>query len=322
LLMGKLEGRDDAKSETQLAGLREIDRQLREGPKPGEPPMYLLGIGDQGNGRAIVSFGNPDTARNVSAYVPGLNTSLDEGFAKDDLKRARDTAIGTRIHDSSSAAIVWLGYDAPQSPDGMGSLDVMGDERAEKGGRAFNGFMSGLSATNENRDPHLTAIGHSYGSRTVGAATQQGGGIPGVDDIVLVGSPGVGVDRAEGLGVGKDHVFVGAAEHDVVTKLPSKQQSAAGVVGLIAAGSVAAYVAGDIADQGDDDLWFGKDPASESFGARRFQVDEGPRLVSGEGISFDAHSHYFDPRRDPVSANNIALVAAGRSSKLKMEEYR
>ncbi|MFB6945923.1 MULTISPECIES: alpha/beta hydrolase [unclassified Streptomyces] len=322
LLMGKLEGRDDAKSETQLAGLREIDRQLREGHKPGEPPMYLLGIGDEGNGRAIVSFGNPDTARNVSAYVPGLNTSLDEGFAKDDLKRARDTAIGTRIHDSSSAAIVWLGYDAPQSPDGMGSLDVMGDERAEKGGRAFNGFMSGLSATNENRDPHLTAIGHSYGSRTVGAATQQGGGIPGVDDIVLVGSPGVGVDRAEDLGVGKDHVFVGAAEHDVVTKLPSKQQSAAGVVGLIAAGPVAAYVVGDIADQGDDDLWFGKDPASESFGARRFQVDEGPRLISREGISFDAHSHYFDPRRDSVSANNIALVAAGRSSKLKAEEYR
>ncbi|WP_413753101.1 alpha/beta hydrolase family protein [Streptomyces sp. R-74717] len=322
LLMGKLEGRDDEKSETQLAGLREIDRQLREGNKPGEPPMYLLGIGDEGNGRAIVSFGNPDTARNVSAYVPGLNTSLDEDFAKDDLKRARDTAIGTRIHDSSSAAIVWLGYDAPQSPDGMGSLDVMGDERAEKGGRAFNGFMSGLSATNENRDPHLTAIGHSYGSRTVGAATQQGGGIPGVDDIVLVGSPGVGVDRAEDLGVGKDHVFVGAAEHDVVTKLPSKQQSAAGVVGLIAAGPAAAYAAGDIADEGGDDLWFGKDPASESFGARRFQVDEGPRLISGKGISFDAHSHYFDPRRDSVSANNIALVAAGRSSKLKAEEYR
>ncbi|MFB6989246.1 alpha/beta hydrolase [Streptomyces sp. NPDC056304] len=322
LLMGKLEGRDDAKSETQLAGLREIDRQLQQGHKPGEPPMYLLGIGDEGNGRAIVSFGNPDTARNVSAYVPGLNTSLDEDFAKDDLKRARDTAIGTRIHDSLSAAIVWLGYDAPQSPDGMGSLDVMGDERAEKGGRAFNGFMSGLSATNENREPHLTAIGHSYGSRTVGAAAQQGGGIPGVDDIVLVGSPGVGVDRAEGLGIGKDHVFVGAAEHDVVTKLPSKQQSVVGVVGLIAAGPVAAYVAGDIADQGDDDLWFGKDPASESFGARRFQVDEGPRLISGEGISFGAHSHYFDPRRDPVSANNIALVAAGRSSKLKVEEYR
>ncbi|MCX4771003.1 alpha/beta hydrolase [Streptomyces sp. NBC_01285] len=322
LLIGKLEGRGDAGAETQLAGLREIDRQLRAGHRPGEPPMYLLGIGDEGNGRAIVSFGNPDAARNVATYVPGLNTSLDKEFADSDLKRARDTAIGARYYDPSSAAIVWLGYDAPQLPDGIDSLDVMGDERAERGGDSLNRFMAGVSATNENDDPHMTAIGHSYGSRTVGAATQQGDGMPGVDDIVLVGSPGVGVDRAEDLGVGKEHVFVGAAENDIVTKLPSKQQAAVGAVGWAAAGPVGARVLGEVADQGDDDLWFGRDPASRAFGARRFQVDEGPKLVSVEGLSLDAHSRYFDPNRDAVSANNIALVAAGRSSKLKTEEYR
>ncbi|MER5361547.1 alpha/beta hydrolase [Streptomyces sp. NPDC002785] len=319
LLMGKLEGRDDPKAETQLAGLREIDRQLREGR---QPPMFLLGIGDEGNGRAIVSFGNPDTARNVSAYVPGLNTSLDEDFAKNDLKRAWDTAKGASKYDHSSAAIVWLGYDAPQTPDGLASLSVMGDERAEKGGKSFNGFMAGLTATNGTGDPHLTAIGHSYGSRTVGAATQHDGGIPGVDDIILVGSPGVGVDHAEGLGVGKEHVFVGAAENDVVTKLPSKQQSVVGVVGLVAGGPKAAYVAGDIADQADDDLWFGKDPASRAFGARRFPVNEGPPLIGGDGFSLDAHSQYFDPKRDAVSADSIALIATGRSREIKMEEPR
>ncbi|WLQ41756.1 alpha/beta hydrolase [Streptomyces laculatispora] len=319
LLIGKLEGRGDAGAETQLAGLREIDRQLRA---DGQPPMYLLGIGDEGNGRAIVSFGNPDTARNVSAYVPGLNTSLDEDFARNDLKRARDTAIGAQQHDPSSAGIVWLGYDAPQSLDGFDSFDVMGDERAVRGGNAFNQFMGGISATNENEDPHMTAIGHSYGSRTVGAATQQGGGIPGVDDIVLVGSPGVGVDRAEDLGVGKDHVFVGAAENDIVTKLPSKRQSAVGAVGWAVAGPAGSYLLGDIADQGDDDLWFGKDPASEAFGARRFPVGDGPKVVSGNGLSIDAHSQYFDPDRDASSANSIALVAAGQSKRLKAEEYR
>ncbi|MBO0918472.1 alpha/beta hydrolase [Streptomyces laculatispora] len=319
LLIGKLEGRGDAGAETQLAGLREIDRQLRA---DGQPPMYLLGIGDEGNGRAIVSFGNPDTARNVSAYVPGLNTSLDEDFARNDLKRARDTAKGANKYDHSSAAIVWLGYDAPQTPDGFGSLDVMRDERAVTGGGAFNQFMGGISATNENEDLHMTAIGHSYGSRTVGAATQQGGGIPGVDDIVLVGSPGVGVDRAEDLGVGKDHVFVGAAENDIVTKLPSKRQSAVGAAGWAAAGPAGAYLLGEIADQGDDDLWFGKDPASKAFGARRFPVDEGPRLVGGNGVSIDAHSQYFDPQRDAMSADSIALITVGRADKVKMEASR
>ncbi|WP_405811371.1 alpha/beta hydrolase family protein [Streptomyces sp. NBC_01520] len=316
LLIGKLAGRDDELSVTQLAGLREIDRQLGAGT---QPPMFLLGIGDEGNGRAIVSYGNPDTARNVAAYVPGLNTSLDRDFAEGDLKRARDTAITAQRYDSSSAAIVWLGYDAPQAPDWFGSLAVMGEDRANQGGGAFRGFMGGLLATNDREDPHLTAIGHSYGSRTVGAATQQGDGMHGVDDIILVGSPGVGVDRAEDLGVGKGHVFVGAAENDVVSKLPSKQQVALG-----AASGPLAFLVGDVADQGDDDLWFGKDPASDAFGARRFQVDEGPRLVSGRGLSIDAHSQYFDvdPERDNVSADNIALIASGNSRKIKTEEPR
>ncbi|NEE56117.1 hypothetical protein G3M55_67560, partial [Streptomyces sp. SID8455] len=51
LLMGKLAGRDDEDAVTKLAALREIDRQLGVVQKPGDPPMYLLGIGDQGNGR-------------------------------------------------------------------------------------------------------------------------------------------------------------------------------------------------------------------------------------------------------------------------------
>ncbi|WP_328895349.1 alpha/beta hydrolase [Streptomyces sp. NBC_00236] len=319
LLIGKLEGQDGERAETRLAGLREIDRQLQAGR---QPPMYLLGIGDEGNGRAIVSYGNPDTARNVSAYVPGLNTSLDADFAKNDLKRALDTAKGVSKYDHSNASIVWLGYDAPQSPDGLGSLDVMGNEKAVKGGSSFHQFMGGLSATNENDDPHFTAIGHSYGSRTVGAATQHGGGLPGVDDIVLVGSPGVGVNRAEDLGVGRDHVFVGAAENDVVTKLPSKQQSAVGVAVLAATGPVGAHLLGGMADEDDDDLWFGRDPASGAFGARRFPVNEGPQVIGRDGVSIDAHSQYFDPKRDAMSSDSIALIAAGRADKVKTEESR
>ncbi|MET4644706.1 hypothetical protein ABID95_004455 [Streptomyces atratus] len=319
-LIGKLEGRDDAKSKKQLAGLREIDRQLKENGK--QPPMFLLGIGDEGNGRAIVSYGNPDTSKNVSAYVPGLNTSLDEEFAKNDLKRARDTAIGAQGYDLSSASIVWLGYDAPQTPDGPASLAVMGEGRAVKGGAAYSDFMGGVAATNQNKDPHLTAIGHSYGSRTVGAATQRLGGIPGVDDIILVGSPGVGVDHAVDLGVGAGHVFVGAAANDPVTKLPSKLQSAVGAVGLVLAGPAGAYLAGDLADPGDDDLWFGKDPASKAFGARRFPVADGPPVIGSHGLSGEAHSQYFDPVRDAMSADSIALIVSGHSNRLKMEEQR
>ncbi|MFI7288141.1 alpha/beta hydrolase [Streptomyces anulatus] len=319
-LIDKLEGVDTDKARDQLAGLREIERQLKE---DGKPPMYLIGIGDEGNGRAIVSFGNPDASQHVSAYVPGLNTSLDEEFAKNDLGRARDTAIGAQGYDDSTASIVWLGYDAPQLPDkdgAAGYFAVMGTGRAEKGGAAYRDFMGGISVTNQNKDPHMTAIGHSYGSRTVGAAAARPGGIPGVDDIILVGSPGVGVDHAVDLGVGSEHVFVGAAANDPVTKLPSKTQVVVGGIGLALGGPGGAYLGGDLADPGDDDLWFGKDPASKAFGARRFPVADGPPLVSGSGVSLDSHSNYFSPERDAVSADSIALIVSGNAGRLKMEE--
>ncbi|MET7679092.1 alpha/beta hydrolase [Streptomyces sp. NPDC005423] len=335
ILIGKLAGEGDEKAKTQLDALRSIQQQLQGNAAkqlvdPKEPPMFLLGIGDTGQGRAIVAFGNPDTSRNVSAYVPGLGTALDTDFARNDVKRAYDTAVDARGTDPSSASIVWLGYDAPQlsAPADPATLvsdtDVTSSHDAEKGASSYNSFMGGLAVTNDHKDPHLVAIGHSYGSRLVGAATQGPGGIPGADDIILVGSPGTGVDKAERLGVGKDHVFVGAAENDPVSHLPSKKEAIAGTAGFLGGGPAAAYLFGDTADQGDDDIWFGKDPASEAFGARRFKVSDGPMpVIDGQGPT-PAHSNYFDPAKDkdPVSAANIAAIVAGRPDLVTWDVYR
>ncbi|MFC8918974.1 alpha/beta hydrolase [Streptomyces sp. NPDC057116] len=331
LLIAKFEAKDGETAEARLGGLKEIRTQLDEYAAkrlndPKEPPMYLLSIGDEGTGRAAVAFGNPDTSKNVAAYVPGLGTALDADFAKNDVKRAHDTAVLARDKDPSSAAIVWLGYDPPQlggvdAETLLSNTEVMSAERAEKGAPAYNSFMSGLAATNNHDDPHMTAIGHSYGSRLVGAATQESGGIPGADDIVLLGSPGVGVDKAEDLGVGKEHVYVGAADHDPVTMLPSKKEVAAAGA-FMGSGPLLSYLAGDIADQGDDDIWFGKDPASEAFDANRFKVSDGPLpLVDGEGPT-PAHSNYFNPDKDMVSAMNVAAVVAGRPDAIVPEKHR
>ncbi|MFC8971428.1 alpha/beta hydrolase [[Kitasatospora] papulosa] len=348
LLIGKLEGRDDEKSMTQLAGLREIDRQLGAGS---QPPMFLLGIGDEGNGRAIVSFGNPDTAKNVAAYVPGLGTSLDRDFAENDLKRARDTAIGAAemSPDSPTASMVWLGYDAPQIDfnDVAGSFDVAGEGAARLGASRYSEFMAGLSATNEHEDPHMTAIGHSYGSLTVGLAARERGAIPGADDIILVGSPGTGARSADELGVGREHVFVGAAENDPVTELPNSREAsglgsgaaggasagfvlgaslgpAGAVVGGAvggAAGGAAGYFAQG-AQSRESDVWFGTDPAHQDFGASRFRVSDGPEpLQRGHGL-VEAHSNYFNPAKDQMSADNISRIVAGKSGEIVRERNR
>ncbi|MFE6027646.1 alpha/beta hydrolase [Streptomyces niveus] len=338
LLMGKLAGAEDDRSRTMLAGLRSIDEQLRAG---GHPPMFLLGVGDEGNGRAIVAYGNPDTARNVSAYVPGLGTGLDEAFAENDLKRARDTLLGAAEYDASTASIVWLGYDAPQlsTDDITGNTDVMFTDNAAAGASAYGDFMAGIAATNENDDPHLTAMGHSYGSLTVGQAAQREGGIPGVDDIVLVGSPGTGADSADDLGVGRSHVYVGAAENDPVTRMPAKGEAQGMGMGALGGASVGAALGGPVgaavggaggatmayfaqdAQTEESEIWFGTDPAHEDFGARRFRVDEGRRPVLDMG-GVDAHSNYFDPDKDEESADNIALIVAGQGGLVTGQDRR
>ncbi|MEU3686861.1 alpha/beta hydrolase [Streptomyces narbonensis] len=309
ILIDELARQGGGDAETKLNALRMIQDKLN---KPSDPPMYLLGIGDEGNGRAIVSYGNPDTSRNVSAYVPGLGTKLNGDFVDDTMKRAQDTAKGAQRIDPSSASIIWLGYDAPQD------VDVMGKGDAERGAPAYNEFMAGLSATNENKDPHVTAIGHSYGSLTVGTAAKHSGGIPGVDDIILIGSPGVDAQKATDLGVGKDHVFVGAADNDPVTHLPTKDEAA---LGWVLGGPVGVRVGRDLFDIDNDDVYFGKDPASEAFGAQRFKVDDGPAMIR-EGGGFDAHSQYFTPELDPESAKNIARIVAGQSDEITTEEHR
>ncbi|MFJ5026827.1 alpha/beta hydrolase [Streptomyces sp. NPDC088560] len=326
-LIAKLEGQHDDDSQTKLDGLKGIQEKLLAGS---DPPMYLLGIGDEGNGRAIVAYGNPDTAKNVSAYVPGLGTRLDGDFAGGTMKRAQDTALTAReiSSHSSTSSIVWLGYDAPQlsAGDFLSSRSVMFRDDAEAGAPAYNQFMAGISATHENGDPHITAIGHSYGSLTVGLAAQEKGGIPGADDIILVGSPGTGANSADQLNVGKGHVFVGAAEHDIVTGLPSKGQAAGGVVGGVlgafaGAPEVGAAAGASASDPNGDDLWFGKDPASKAFGATRFEVSDGPTIFEDHG-QMKAHSNYFNPAKDQMSADNIARIVVGKSDEIVREQPR
>ncbi|TQF04407.1 hypothetical protein E6W39_22005 [Kitasatospora acidiphila] len=281
----------------QLSGFQTIqdrlDGKLPGGGGPGSyPPLLLLGIGDQGQGRAILSWGDPDTARNVSSLVPGLNSSL-AGVGAGDAMTAKsiyDSAVQSARgnHDTPSvASVFWLGYDAPQ----LDGTSVLTEERADQAGPAYDKFLTGLRDTHQGTPAHMTAIGHSYGSLVVGKATQQPGGLP-VDDIVLVGSPGVGVDKASQLGVGADHVYVGTAKNDPVELPPAVGQ---GVAGPDYTGS-----------------WFGTDPASQDFGAERFSV--------ADGSTTDSHDNYFGKdHKGGDSLSNVGKIVSGHGNTITRE---
>ncbi|MEU6326252.1 alpha/beta hydrolase [Streptomyces sp. NPDC047049] len=286
----------------QREGFEAIRNRLeRDSGKVPEP--LLLGIGPEGQGRAILSYGDPDTADNVAAYVPGLNTQLrdvggeDGNRARSIWDSARDAGDGKK-----TASIVWLGYDAPQAGTDRFSesdISVADRERGQQGGAAFGRFLDGVQTTHQGDRPHVTAIGHSYGSFTVGQAAQREGGIP-ADDIILVGSPGTGAQKAEQLGVGADHVWVGAAESDLVTHAPSDFE-------LLPGGAIAHLL-------DPHELHFGQDPASEEFGGRRFDV--------AHGDSPSSHSNYFDADKGGNSLGNMGSIVAGHPEKVTIQGRR
>ncbi|WP_235079630.1 alpha/beta hydrolase [Amycolatopsis orientalis] len=71
-----------------------------------------------------------------------------------------------------------------------------------------------MRASHEGSPSANTLLGHSYGTTLVGHAASSTH-LP-VDNIVLVASPGVGVDHAAQLNIPPDHVYSTTAEHDLI----------------------------------------------------------------------------------------------------------
>lgn len=163
--------------------------------RPGRALLDLEVDRDPADGqgvRAAVARGDVDTAGHVGVFTPGFTAGVDELPARLDELDALAVAAGP-----DTAAVAWYGYDAPQTAEvAEPHRSVLGREPAVEGGRRLASFLDGLGAARpEGADAHVTAIGHSYGS-VVTAAAVAPGGAGGVDDVVLLGSPGVGTSPA------------------------------------------------------------------------------------------------------------------------------
>ena len=109
-----------------------------------------------------------------------------------------------------------------------------------------------------------------------------------VDDLVFVGSPGVGgdTDDAGDTGVDPQHVWAGANSRDPVADLANH-----GAVHLELVGG----------------LGLGDDPAEDDFGALRFRAESTTRADDAVGLDAVAdHGKYFDP--DTESLYNLAQI--------------
>lgn len=280
----------------------------------GKPDRQLLlfdtQTGDQP--RAAVAVGNPDTAQNVSVTTPGLNTTVGSLGGMADEATAVQREAQRQLNDEGRGAegvstIAWIGYDPPQiagqdlAGQIVGGWDVSRDEKAQEGAVDLANFYDGIAASNNHDDPHITAIGHSYGSLTTGLALQQPGDHP-VDDVIVYGSPGIQASNPGDLGVDNGHVYVMRADDDPISWAQDGPRILDGIFpGVTDLGQLAGF--GDL----------GPDPATNS-NFTRLDTDASTTADGRHLDGASGHSEY--PRMGSngqlrTPGYNISAVVAG-----------
>ncbi|WP_421585942.1 alpha/beta hydrolase [Rhodococcus sp. MALMAid1271] len=220
---------------------RLVDLQAVRDTIDKDPNRMLMLLDTQSGAQthAAVAVGNPDTADHVSITTPGLNTTVggaigamtDEG---EQMKLTAEKQLDDTVDHvgETVSTIAWIGYDAPQLDKDdyfseeslMGAIQVAQPWNAQAAAPDLSQFYEGIAASNYDGDPHLTAVGHSYGSFTTGLALQETPeGI--VDDVMVYGSPGLGtghdfVDSSlDKLNIAPGHAYEMTAHDDPVAHM-------------------------------------------------------------------------------------------------------
>lgn len=276
----------------------------RTDPVTGEPITPQLYLYDprafDGDGAVAMAAGDLDTADNVAIVVPGFGTDAQSAPYQAD--RASTMYESSRYLDPSqtNATMFWIGYDAPDNlpwtGDGWDAAGVVTEGAAEAGGERLADTVDGLRLTREDDPARLTTVGHSYGSTTAGHAAE--GHDLDTDDLVFVGSPGVGgdTDHVSDTGVDPEHVWAGANSRDPIAMLGN--HGAVHLETLFGGG-------------------LGDDPTEDDFGGQRFQAEDPSR---GSLPSFGQHSLYFEHGSE--SLHNISQIVNGNYDQVALAEHK
>ncbi|MBF6453650.1 hypothetical protein IU432_09385 [Nocardia cyriacigeorgica] len=276
-----------ARVEAKLTDLDSLERTLADHPlDPNNPDtgarLLLLDMQSGDKGMAAIAIGDPDNADHVSVTVPGVSTTMPslDGMALEAValqQEALSQLDEAKRGGETVSTIAWLGY---QPPPELG-VDAAMTGRAEAGAPKLASFFEGLDAASNKPDPHITALGHSYGSYTTALALQSLGPDSPVDDAVFYGSPGINADDESDLNLRPGHGFVMRAPDDPIS-------------------------------WADDYGVFGPDPVTtnlEQLSTREFTTRDGVYREDSNG-----HSEYPQSGangRLRTSGYNMAIVLAG-----------
>lgn len=288
---------------TKLNALYRIDAELAKGewregnpPKPPiAPPRQLLMLDlENGAPKAAVATGNVDAAKHVVVQTSGITSSVEGSLA---LKQAEMDRL---YNDGNGdvAAVTWLGYDPPQWWDVDKTFD---DMKAKDGGEDLARFYQGINASPGGpadpnlTDPHLTAIGHSYGGVTTEYALTQEG--TGVDDAVVYGTPGHPVDHVDQLHIPQDSFYTLSSDAVIDMNPPQGPMERGPAISITSPGDRVE----DVGDAGA--LWW----RGEIVGAQEL-----------DATGVNGHSEYLYP--ETTSYDNIRKVVLGEAETVKREQ--
>ena len=251
-----------------------LDRQIADAARWADRDRQFLRFDPSGDGQIIEVLGELESSRHVAIVVPGVGNEI--ANYERGLRRS-----ATSLHDSAdrsdASVIAWLGYDAPD--DLLAAMNRHPVAAAE----SLTGFLRGLEVSIKH-GVHRSLIGHSYGSVVTGEALQAGAA---VEEVVFIGSPGVGVDHVSDLELpASTHVWAGRAASDPI----------------LLARDLECFDPAPICHPSADRLFFGLDPTDPAFGATRFAVDDAPIR--------DAHSSYF--KQGSASLHNLTSIFLGQ----------
>ncbi|MES2092448.1 MAG: alpha/beta hydrolase [Actinomycetota bacterium] len=258
----------------QLDTLNQVTKTL-ERPETGTK-RQLLTLDPTGEVRAAVVVGDLATADYVSYLVPGMFFTV-QGQMYDWTVIAQDlqaqqaawlATLSSRDPTLSGKTAATVSWIGYATP---GVLDIASLDRAKIGAKFLGNAIQGIRAVRSESQPFVSLVTHSYGS-TAAMMELANGGMT-VDALAIIGSPGSAAQSAAALAVKNGNVFVGEAAWDPIVNT----------------------------------AFYGSDPGSRSFGARKMEVAATTDPITGKPLAAAVgHLGYFDT--GTTAMRNLALI--------------
>jgi pimeloyl-ACP methyl ester carboxylesterase len=270
-------------AEQQLQMLGAIADSLESS---GGPERTLLSLDVTGQGRAAIVVGNLGTADYVSYLVPGMFFTIEnqmgdwtnaavELYAEQtswlSMFAAKDGAKAGAA-PAPTSTVATIAWIGYHTPN---LTNVGALDNAIEGRDSLASAVEGLQAVRGSDQPFVTVVAHSYGSTAALMALTED--TFQIDALAMVGSPGSDAQSVEALHVDDANVWVGEAAWDPVP----------------------------------NSSFFGSDPGSPAYGARKMGVDGGIDPITHERLTASiGHNEYFGAGSQ--SMRNLALIAIDR----------